>query len=63
RIERRAMYHYDPNPEHQYCLPTCGEILRRPLGRVKLFARRDLAEAIGLEPCTACRPDLHPLAG
>src|SRR5438445_486453 len=24
RIERRGMYHYDPNPDRQYCLPTCG---------------------------------------
>jgi methylated-DNA-[protein]-cysteine S-methyltransferase len=61
RVVRRAMYHYDPNPSRQYCLPTCGDIARRPLGQVKLFARRDLAEATGLEPCTDCRPDLHPL--
>jgi O-6-methylguanine DNA methyltransferase len=63
RIARGAMYHYDPNPDRQYCLPTCDDIARRPLGRVKLFSRRELAEATGLEPCTACRPDLHPLAG
>ena len=56
------MYHYDPNPDRQYCLPTCGTILERPIGRVKLFARRELAEAIGLEPCADCRPDLHPLS-
>jgi O-6-methylguanine DNA methyltransferase len=62
RIERAAMYHYDPNPDRQYCLPTCGTILERPLGQVKLFARREVAEVIGLSPCTACRPDLHPLA-
>jgi len=62
RIERRGMYHYDPNPDRQYCLPTCGTILERPIGQVKLFARRELAEAIGLEPCADCRPDLHPLS-
>ena len=50
RIERRGMYHYDPNPDRQYCLPTCGTILERPIGQVKLFARRELAEAIGLGP-------------
>jgi methylated-DNA-[protein]-cysteine S-methyltransferase len=62
RIARAAMYHYDPNPDRQYCLPTCGDILRRPLGRVRLFARRDLAETTGLAPCVDCRPDLHPLS-
>lgn len=61
RVARRAMYHYDPNPDRQYCLPTCGDIVRRPLGQVKLFAHRELAEATGLEPCLDCRPDLHPL--
>jgi O-6-methylguanine DNA methyltransferase len=62
RIARRAMYHYDPNPDRQYCLPTCGDIARRPLGTVKLFSRRELAESTGLSPCLDCRPDLHPLA-
>jgi O-6-methylguanine DNA methyltransferase len=62
RIERDAMYHYDPNPDHQYCLPTCGSILRRPLAQVRLFAHREQAAASGLEPCLDCRPDLHPLS-
>jgi methylated-DNA-[protein]-cysteine S-methyltransferase len=62
RIEREAMYHYDPNPDHQYCLPTCGSILRRPLAQVRLFAHREQAAASGLEPCVDCRPDLHPLS-
>jgi O-6-methylguanine DNA methyltransferase len=61
RIARAAMYHYDPNPDRQYCVPTCGDIARRPLGTVRLFARRELAEATGLSPCVDCRPDLHPL--
>jgi hypothetical protein len=61
RIAREAMYHYDPNPSRQYCVPSCGSILARPLGQVKLFASRDLAEAVGLSPCDDCRPDLHPL--
>jgi methylated-DNA-[protein]-cysteine S-methyltransferase len=61
RVARRAMYHYDPNPDRQYCLPTCGDIARRPLGMVRLFARRELAENVGLSPCADCRPDLHPL--
>ncbi len=62
RIERHAMYHYDPNPARQYCLPTCGDIARRPLGRVTLFGHREQAEAAGLEPCVDCRPDLHALS-
>jgi hypothetical protein len=62
RIERKAMYHYDPNPDHQYCLPTCGSILRRPLAQERLFAHREQAAASGLEPCFDCRPDLHPLS-
>jgi O-6-methylguanine DNA methyltransferase len=61
RVARTAMYHYDPNPDHQYCLPSCGDIARRPLGQVRLFSRRELAEATGLSPCVDCRPDLHPL--
>ena len=61
RVAREAMYHYDPNPDRQYCLPTCASILQRPLGRVKLFASRALAETTGLSPCVDCRPDLHPL--
>jgi len=61
-VERGAMYHYDPNPDHQYCLPTCGSILRRPLGQIRLFAHREQAGAWGLEPCLDCRPDLHPLS-
>jgi methylated-DNA-[protein]-cysteine S-methyltransferase len=59
RIARRALYHYEPNPSREYCLPTCGGIARRPIGT--LFARREQAEAQGLVPCTACHPDLHPL--
>lgn len=62
RIERGEMYHYDPNPDHQYCLPTCGSILRRPLGQIRLFAHRQQATAWGLAPCVDCRPDLHPLS-
>jgi methylated-DNA-[protein]-cysteine S-methyltransferase len=61
RVERAEMYHYDPNPDHQYCLPTCGSILHRPLGQIRLFAHREQAVAAGLEPCLDCRPDLHPL--
>ena len=60
-IERSAMYHYDPNPHREYCLPTCGGIVKRPLAQVRLFAHREQATAAGLTPCADCRPDLHPL--
>jgi methylated-DNA-[protein]-cysteine S-methyltransferase len=62
RVARNALYHYDPNDQREYCLPTCGDIARRPIGRVTLMASRDVAGALGLVPCTACRPDLHPLS-
>ena len=60
RIERRAMYHLDQN-EREYCLPSCGSISVRPLSTLTLFGSREQAEAVGLIPCTTCRPDLHPL--
>lgn len=59
RIARAALYHYEPNPSREYCLPTCGDIARRPIGL--LFARRAQAEARGLVPCTTCHPELYPL--
>jgi methylated-DNA-[protein]-cysteine S-methyltransferase len=59
RIARRALYHYEPNPSREYCLPTCGDIARRPIGM--LFTNRAQAEARGLVPCTACHPELYPL--
>jgi methylated-DNA-[protein]-cysteine S-methyltransferase len=61
RIARHALYHYERNEQREYCLPTCGDIAQRPIGRVTLLASRDVAGALGLVPCTACRPDLHPL--
>ena len=62
RVARNMLYHYDRNDQHEYCLPTCGDIARRPIGPVTLLASRELAGAMGLVPCSACRPDLHPLA-
>jgi len=62
RVARDTLYHYDRNDQHEYCLPTCGDIARRPIGPVTLLASRELAGALGLVPCSACRPDLHPLA-
>jgi methylated-DNA-[protein]-cysteine S-methyltransferase len=62
RVARNTLYHYERNHQHEYCLPTCGDIARRPIGPVTLLASRELAGAMGLVPCSACRPDLHPLA-
>jgi len=59
RVARRSLYHYEPNPSRQYCLPTCGDIVRRPIGM--LFSSRAQAEAKGLVPCRDCHPDLYPL--
>ena len=59
RVARRSLYHYETNPGREYCLPTCGDIARRPIDM--LFATREHAEAQGLVPCTACHPELHPL--
>jgi methylated-DNA-[protein]-cysteine S-methyltransferase len=62
RVARDTLYHYEANDQHEYCLPTCGDIARHPIGRVTLLASRELAGSLGLVPCTSCRPDLHPLA-
>jgi methylated-DNA-[protein]-cysteine S-methyltransferase len=60
RIQRDHMYVAAPG-DREYCLPTCGSVDHFPRGGL-LFGSRDRCEAIGLEPCTSCRPDLHPLA-
>jgi methylated-DNA-[protein]-cysteine S-methyltransferase len=59
-IARPAMYVRDRH-EPEYCLPTCGSLPSRTLSGLTLFASRERAEAAGLQPCTTCRPDLHPL--
>jgi methylated-DNA-[protein]-cysteine S-methyltransferase len=62
RVPRDTMYVTLPG-ERSYCLPTCGWIptAEHP-HRFLLFGLRARAEAAGLEPCSDCRPDLHPLA-
>lgn len=60
RIERRAMY-VRHLAETEYCVPTCGSLLRTSLAELTLFGSRERAEAVGLLPCTSCRPDLHPI--
>ena len=59
-VVRAAMYVLGPG-EHEYCLPSCPSTDPFPMGG-RLFASRERAEAMGLAPCTTCRPDLHPLA-
>jgi len=61
RIERQAMY-VRARQDIEYCVPTCGSLAERPLAELTLFASRERAEAMGLEPCAVCRPDLHPIS-
>ena len=61
RVARATMYVRDRN-EVEYCLPTCGSLPSRTLADLTLFASRERAESVGLAPCSACRPDLHPLS-
>jgi len=61
RVARDTMYvRYKDDAE--YCVPTCGSLSKRTLAELTLFGSRRHAEAIGLGPCTSCRPDLHPIA-
>lgn len=59
-IARGAMYVLMPG-ETEYCLPSCPppETLRS--GLLTYFGSRSRAAAAGLNPCSSCRPDLHPL--
>ena len=59
-VERRAMY-VRYRGEAEYCVPTCGALPVTPLAELTLFGSRARAEAVGLTPCSSCRPDLHPL--
>ncbi|OLC16183.1 MAG: hypothetical protein AUH29_05585 [Candidatus Rokubacteria bacterium 13_1_40CM_69_27] len=62
QIPRDTMYARYPGDD-SYCLPTCPSLstLEHP-HQVVFFGSRARAEAAGLQPCTTCRPDLHPLA-
>jgi methylated-DNA-[protein]-cysteine S-methyltransferase len=61
QVARGTMYvRYKADAE--YCVPTCGSLSKRSLAALTLFGSRERAEAIGLGPCTTCRPDLHPIA-
>jgi len=61
RIDRNHMYVL-VDPYTEYCVPSCGSISTMPLSRLTLFGSRERAEAVGLNPCSSCRPDLHPLS-
>jgi methylated-DNA-[protein]-cysteine S-methyltransferase len=59
-VDRHRVY-YCHLQDSEYCLPTCGSIGDKPLGEFTLYGSRARAEAVGLAPCTSCRPDLHAL--
>ena len=61
RVRREAMY-VRAGEDRAYCLPTCGDLPSHSLADLTLIASRESVEALGLEPCSDCRPDLHPLA-
>jgi len=61
KIERDHMY-VRAGADSEYCVPTCGSLSRQFLAGLTLFGSRGHAEAVGLTPCTSCRPDLHPLS-
>jgi methylated-DNA-[protein]-cysteine S-methyltransferase len=60
RVARETMY-VRAGDDRAYCLPTCGDLPSHTLANLTLIASRDSVEALGLEPCSDCRPDLHPL--
>jgi methylated-DNA-[protein]-cysteine S-methyltransferase len=59
-IARGAMYVLMPG-DQEYCLPSCPSPATLHSGLPTFFGSRARAEAVGLRPCTGCRPDLHPL--
>ena len=60
RVDRNHMYAW-VGPDREYCVPSCGGLSKMPLAQLTLFGSRRHAEAMGLSPCSSCRPDLHPL--
>jgi methylated-DNA-[protein]-cysteine S-methyltransferase len=59
-IARSAMYLVMPG-DTEYCVPSCPSPEALQSGLPTFFGSRQRAEAVGLRPCTGCRPDLHPL--
>lgn len=60
-IRAQAMYVRYPG-DREYCVPTCPSLDGRPPAPLTRFGSRQHAEAVGLAPCTTCRPDLHPMS-
>jgi methylated-DNA-[protein]-cysteine S-methyltransferase len=60
-ITPQIMYMLYPG-DREYCLPTCPSLHKRHTAPLTRFASREDAESVGLSPCTACRPDLHPIS-
>jgi methylated-DNA-[protein]-cysteine S-methyltransferase len=60
-IRSQAMYVLYPGDE-EYCVPSCASLDTRAPAPLTRFASREAAENAGLRPCTACRPDLHPIS-
>ena len=60
-IRSRDMYVLYPG-DQEYCLPTCPSLGTRKPAPLTRFASCEHAEAAGLIPCTACRPDRHPIS-
>ncbi|MFQ5520198.1 MAG: methylated-DNA--[protein]-cysteine S-methyltransferase [Candidatus Methylomirabilia bacterium] len=61
QIVREAMYVRYPG-EEEYCLPSCPSLSSLAPARLTLFGSRARAEAVGLAPCTTCRPDIHSIS-
>jgi methylated-DNA-[protein]-cysteine S-methyltransferase len=59
-VARGAMYLLAPG-DSEYCIPSCPSMETLQSGLLTYFGSRNRAEAVGLRPCTTCRPDLHPL--
>lgn len=59
-IARSAMYLLMPG-DTEYCVPSCPSTEALQSGLMTYFGSRKRAEAVGLKPCTSCRPDLHPI--
>ncbi len=59
-IARGAMYILAPG-DREYCVPSCASTEMLQSGLLTYFGSRSRAEAAGHQPCTTCRPDLHPL--
>jgi methylated-DNA-[protein]-cysteine S-methyltransferase len=61
KIPHDALYVRFPGDD-SYCLPTCPSLtpVEHP-NRAVLFGSRERAERAGLQPCSTCRPDLHPI--